>query len=99
MKKLEKEQLPKVIALGAMAVLLLGYAAFALLGHAGPAPAPAAAATPHPAVSASTAPAARRPDPVMALTPIDHENPFIPAFQAITSTPAPKPAATPPAKP
>src|SRR5947209_4073985 len=98
MKKLEKEQLPKVIALGAVAVLLVGYAGFTWLGHGGAAATPAAASTPHPAEAAPAALGAQRVDPVMALAPIEHENPFIPAFQASTSAPAPKPA-PPPAKP
>jgi hypothetical protein len=97
MKKLEKEQLPKVIALGAMATGLLGYAGYSWLGHGG-AGAPAAAALAHPVVpKPPVAPAPASNDPVLALAPIDHENPFVPAFRATTT--APKPAAKPAAKP
>src|SRR5260370_32707845 len=82
MKKLEKEQLPKVIALGAMATGLLGYAGYSWLGHGG-AGAPAAAAPAHPAVPKLPVTAALAPnDPLLALAPIEHDNPFVPAFQA-----------------
>ena len=100
MKKLEKEQLPKVIALGVMATGLLGYAGYFWLARGGAAT-PAVASTPHPAVPKPSAVPQRAPnDPVMALAPIDHANPFVPAFTATSTAPAPpKPAAKPAAKP
>ena len=71
MKKLEKEQLPKVIALGVMTVALLGYASFALLGHGGAPATPAAAATRHLAAAKPAAPAAPNPvDKALALASI-----------------------------
>src|SRR5436309_10718344 len=95
MKKLEKEQLPKVIALGVLTAVLLGYAGFTWLGHGGAPATPAAAATPHPAAPKSTAPAAPTlADKVLALPPINHENPFVP-----TITVASAPALQPPPKP
>jgi hypothetical protein len=97
MKKLEKEQLPKVIALSVMAAGLLGYAAYSWLGHGGAAT-PAAASLAHPVAAKPPAPARPAPnDPLLALAPIEHENPFVPTIQA--SLGAPKPAAPQPAKP
>ena len=94
MIKLEKEQRPKVIAIGVMATGLLGYAGYMWLGH-GVAPTPAVASPAHPA--APPPPVVPTPppnDPERALTPIDHENPFVPVFTDASATPAaPKPAA------
>jgi type IV pilus biogenesis protein PilP len=101
MKKLEKEQLPKVIAIGIIAAALLGYAGFTWLGHGGSEAAPAAAATPHSAAVAHAAPAAPSAvDKVLALPPINHDNPFQPAL-TVNNGPAPQapPAAAKPAVP
>jgi hypothetical protein len=112
MKKLEKEQLPKVVALGVMSTLVLGYAAFSLLGHSSGQAAPANASPAHasaPAASAgpgspnggatAAAPgtgAAAPASPLLAMAPIDHEDPFVPVIVP-QSAPAPKPAAPKPA--
>jgi hypothetical protein len=98
MKKIEKEQLPKVIAIAVMAAGLLGYAAYSWLGHGGGG-APAAASLAHPAARKPPVTATPAPnDPLLALAPIEHENPFVPAFQASSAAPRP-PAAKPAAKP
>ena len=100
MKKLDKEHLPKVIALGVMGTGLLGYAAWSWLGHGGGAAAPAAASMPHAATATRPDAAPRANDPVLALAPINHENPFVPSFQATSAAPSPpKPAIPAAAKP
>jgi hypothetical protein len=99
MKKLEKEHLPKVIAVGALAAGLLGYAGYAWLGHGSGDPTPpAAAATAHPLASTPVPKAPSAVDKVLALPPIDHENPFIPTITA-DSGPAPHPPQPAAAKP
>src|SRR5260370_10367221 len=98
MKQLDKEQLPKVIALGVMAVILLGYAAYSWLGRGGGAVAPAVASTVHPAPvkpGAATATASNPVSSVMALAPIDNEDPFRPAMQPTSAAPKPAPNAAP----
>jgi len=87
-----------VIALGVMAAAVLGYAGFSWLGHGGGSPPPAAAAAPHPVDPKPAAAAATVADKALALSPIDHENPFVPAFTAV-SAPAPKTPGKPPEKP
>lgn len=96
MKKLEKEQLPKVIAIGVVAAALLGYAGFTWLGHGGGEAAPAAAATPHPAAAKPAPAVPPAVEKVLALAPINHDNPFQPTLAADSGPSAPAP---PPAKP
>jgi hypothetical protein len=97
MKKLQKEQLPKVIALGVVATGLLGYAAYSWLGGGRGGATPATAATPPhpaspPALDAADAPTAI---PGIQLAEISNEDPFRPAISLNTGAP-PKPAAAPP---
>src|SRR5215212_2503853 len=102
MKKLEKEQLPKVIALSVMSAGLLGYAAYSFTGGPGGA-ARAVAATPHPAATEATPPpadASTSTNPVLQLAAIDHEDPFKPTISFETGpTKAPPAAAKAPEKP
>jgi hypothetical protein len=99
MKKLEKEQLPKVVALGVTVTGLLAYACYSWLGNgsgsakaaadpatAGPAPTP-------PVKMAQTPPVQNLGIP---LPPLDNPDPFRPAVLTGTGTPPPAPAAPPP---
>jgi hypothetical protein len=98
MKQLEKEQVPKVIALGVMAAGLLGYAGYSWLG--GGAAAPAVASTPHPAATAAPTADPHATNPVLQLAAIDHADPFRPAIVLSTGKPeANKPPAPPATKP
>jgi type IV pilus biogenesis protein PilP len=100
MRKLEKEQLPKVIAFGVLSAVLLGYTGYTWLGHGGGQATPAAAATPHPAVPKPTAPPApSAADKVLALPPINHDNPFQPAILADSAVAPPSPPASKPPSP
>jgi hypothetical protein len=100
MKKLEKDQLPKVIALGVLATGLLGYAGYTWLGSGGGGATPAVAAVPAPAEPVAGTPAKpEETNPALQLAAIHHEDPFRPIFAELLPAPA-KPAAPPaPAKP
>jgi hypothetical protein len=99
MKKLEKEQLPKVIALGVMSAGLLGYAAYTCMGGRGGA-ARAVAATPHTAPTAAATPTAdaQPSNPALQLAAIDHQDPFKPAINFETGPTKTPPAAAKPAE-
>jgi type IV pilus biogenesis protein PilP len=100
MRKLEKEQLPKVIAFGVLSAVLLGYTGYTWLGHGGGPAAPAAAATPHLAAPKPTAPPApTAADKVLALPPINHDNPFQPTILANSAVAPPSSAAPKPPPP
>jgi hypothetical protein len=104
MKKLEKDQLPKAIAVGLLATGLLGFAGYTWLGGGGEAT-PAVVSPPTPAQplpGAQTEPVAT--NPVLQLAAIHHEDPFrpifaeaLPAKPAAPAPPPPKPVALPPA--
>jgi hypothetical protein len=103
MKPIEKDQLPKIIAVGVVATGVLGFAAYSWLGGSGSGT-PAVAAT-----NATTQ--AQPPEPVVGpkasipalqLAEIYHQDPFKPAFGPETAPPPapPKPAPAPaPARP
>lgn len=104
MKKLEKEQLPKAIALGVLATGVLSYAGYTWLGR-GDGEAPAAATAAHPDPSPGGSPtkggstqAAAEVSAVMPLVPVDNPDPFRPALGQEGGTPKPAPASQPAAR-
>jgi hypothetical protein len=99
MKPLQKDQVPKVIAIGVVATGLLGYCAFSWLGGGGGAPAVAATPPAGPAVPPVPEVGPKATIPALQLAEIHHEDPFKPAFGPTLAPPPAPPKPPAPVKP